>query len=218
MADKERKEVKQEIVSSKEFFEDVVEKKEIDDTFNTYLTGRVGDVMYFVDIRPSDEIVGNELKPVIRLENTKIIKVQITRLVYMGEDRFVVLYGKDAFGKTYNCAQEYFFETEELAQEAVNKIFEYYGKNEVVSNVCNVYDVYDDIIPIKHRYLMEFFVEPYDIILEPKTHYTIESVSLIMNYKGPIQVGLKKTDEHVYLKGKRVINADFMKLFSIKKL
>ena len=211
---KERKEIKNEIVS-RYFFEDDEEKEEIAETFNTFLTAKVGDTMYFLDIKPSDEVVGNVVRLVVRPEKSKIIKVQIIRLVYVGENRLVVLYGKDENGKIHNCAQEYFFESQELAREAIEKLCKYYREND---NEENVYDVYDNLIPIKHRYSMEFSIDPYDIILEANSHYTVKSVFVIMEYQGVIQVNLIQTKEHKYIAGKKIRSAEFFKMFTLRKL
>ena len=195
----------------------VDDKEEITDTFDTKLTACPGDYMYFVDIRPEKPIIDTDVKLFAKPENMKVIKVQILKLMYDSGSNMVILVGKDLYGKQYKTAQEYFFESQKLAKEAIDRLCEDYEKNRD-SKSYDVFDVFDREIKIKYRYTIEFLLKPYDIVLTRNKHFTVEAIEFFLDIDERTTFGFRPASDILYLKNKKIVDETRFASFEVKRL
>lgn len=146
-----------------------------DKTFNTKLTGTIGEVMYFLkpnrEWRKETGCFGR-----LKLDEASIRKVIITRIVY-ATGCSTCLNGREilegGLGEKIGAVQVAFFQKREDAVKAVKSINDYYDTHETEGDWV---EDFEKCVDVKYRYMLQFPVKPREILLEDNKHYVANRV------------------------------------------
>lgn len=145
-----------------------------DKTFNTKLTGTIGEVMYF--LRPNwewNEETGTAKRMLV--DETSIEKVIVTR-ISCATGCATCLHGRKilekGLGEEYGAVQITFFQERKDAVKAVKAINTYYDTHELKDWA----EEFERCVDVKYRYMLQFPVKPQDILLEDNAHYIANRV------------------------------------------
>lgn len=190
------------------------EKIENEDSFNVLLTGSVGEKMYFINLQIDKKAVEKDGSIIVLTDENSIQPVIIYKMIY--KSCFpVIMIGINEQGEKVTSVQEMFFEKYEDAVSTLKEIKKIYENSR-----CNkdLYELYEETIEIKYRFIWEFAFERYDIILNSNFHYTIKDIEATIDQQNAQFLALK-TEDHMYFPKKKVIQVhnDFVP-FKIREL
>lgn len=185
-----------------------------EDSFDIGLTGNIGEKMYFLNLQLDKEALEKDGNVVVWADETNIYPVTIYKIAYKSGFP-VIMDGIKETGKKVSFVQEMFFETYKDALSAVQKIKKIYENG---SKYRDLYEVFEESIDIKYRFIWKFAIERYDIILNPDNHYTIKDIEAAID-PANAYFNVSKTEDHMYIPTKKIIaiNNNFVP-FIIRKL
>lgn len=169
-----------------------------DDTFDTILTGKIGEKMYFLE--PEFEYHDLcEPGKMIAIKS-KIQEVTVVQICY-ATGCGVTFNGITSSGEEKGAVQELFFRSYEEASEAADKLNNYYVDNEFSGDWL---EDFKTAVGMNYWYMLQFPVKPQEILLVDDKHYLANRVIAYI-YEDYAMILYQGHDDETYTEDKKIV-------------